>query len=144
MKLYTKLILAFGVMLITTACYKKPPAPVDKLIKTSLGSIPSASDFTWVGDDPVVGGQVTFTFNFWSDTDIEAINIYEITVSDTSLVQTNTYAESGYSQFYSTDTIAYSFNIPNTLVSDDDLDYMGEVVNTNGNTATRSIDFDVQ
>ena len=96
------------------------------------------------GSEPVAGGQVDFTFNFWSDTDIEAINMYEIVGVDTSLIQTNTYAESGYSQFYSTDTIAYTFNIPISLVMDDDLDYMGEVVNTNGNTATRSIDFDVQ
>ncbi len=146
MKLYNKLILACGVMLALTACYEKPPAPVDGLIKMSLGSIPAAADYTWVGADPAVGGQVTFTFNFWSDTDIEAINMYMSTDGGTTetLVQTNTYAQSGFSQFYSTDTIAYTFTIPTSLITDEDVDYRGEVVNTNGNTADRGISFTVQ
>jgi len=144
MKLYNKILLICGLTIVLTACYEKPPAPIDGLIKESLGTVPAAVDFTWIGDEPLPGGQVSFTFNFWSNTDISAINMYEIVDVDTTLLQTNTFAESGYSQFYNTDTIAYTFNIPNSLISGDDLDYMGEVVNTNGNTATRSIDFDVQ
>ena len=146
MKLYNKILLICGLALVMTSCYEKPPAPVDGLIKTSLGSIPSASDYTWVGSDPDAGGSVTFTFNFWSDTDIEAINMYMSTDGGTTetLVQTNSYAQSGFSQFYSTDTIAYSLTIPAALVAGEDVDYRGEVVNTNGNTADRGINFTVQ
>ncbi len=146
MKLYNKILLICGLAVALTACYEKPPAPIDGLIKTSLGSIPSASDYTWVGDDPTAGGSVTFTFNFWSDTDIEAINMYVSTDGGTTetLVQTNTFAQSGYSQFYSTDTIAYTLIIPASLVVGEDVDYRGEVVNTNGNTADRGVGFTVQ
>ncbi len=145
MKNINKLLVLFFLSIAVASCYEKPPAPVDNIIKESLGSVPSASDFQWISADPASSGQVSFTFLFWSDTEIASINIHEFrNGADSVRRQTNTYSDAGFSQFYSTDSIAYTFSIPATAVSGDDLSYMGEVVNANGNTATRSITFTVQ
>lgn len=131
---------------LVTSCYEKPEAKIDELIEESLGSVPVAADYTFVGDAPVVGGQVSFTFNFWSDVEIATINMYSSVDGGTTLVleQTNTFADAAYSEYYDTDTIAYTFDIPTTLVSKDAIQYIGEVINENTNSDSRTLTFEVQ
>ena len=142
---YSKLTyhILFGILILTTltSCYDEPDWLGDNTTP-GIGSFPVAAFITGNEESYDENGTVEFQLQYWSDEEIDVINVYSTVGSgDRSLVSTTPFTPN-YSVELDLHLLDLTYQVP-TGTSGETISIEVEVVNKNTLTDSRSLDFTV-